>query len=51
MIDDAKLIEDGTCFHADICVIGGGAAGISLALEFLWQDRSVLVVESGAFAS
>ena len=51
MIDDAKLIEDGTCLHADICVIGGGAAGISLALEFLWQDRSVLVVESGAFAS
>jgi choline dehydrogenase-like flavoprotein len=51
MIDDAKLIEDGTCFHPHICVIGGGAAGISLALEFLWQDHSVLVVESGAFAS
>ena len=51
MIDDAKLIEDGTCFHPDICVVGGGAAGISLALEFLWQDRSVLVVELGAFPS
>jgi choline dehydrogenase-like flavoprotein len=51
MIDDAKLIEDGTSVHADICIIGGGAAGISLALQFLWQDRSVLVVESGAVAS
>jgi choline dehydrogenase-like flavoprotein len=51
MIDDAKLIENGTSLHADICVIGGGAAGISLALEFLRQERSVLVVESGSWAS
>jgi choline dehydrogenase-like flavoprotein len=51
MIDDAKLIEDGTSLHADICVVGGGAAGITLALEFLRHDRAVLVLESGAFAS
>jgi choline dehydrogenase-like flavoprotein len=51
MIDDAKLIEDGTSLHADISIVGGGAAGITLALEFLRHERSVLVLESGAFAS
>src|SRR5512147_3296178 len=50
MIDDAKLIENGTPFHTDICIIGGGAAGISLAVEFLGHEYSVLIVESGAFA-
>ena len=49
MIDDAKLIDDGTSFRADICVIGAGAAGISLALEFVRQQHSVLVLEAGGF--
>jgi choline dehydrogenase-like flavoprotein len=34
-------------FHCDICIVGAGAAGIALALEFAGRDVQVLVVESG----
>lgn len=34
---------------ADICVIGAGAAGITLALEMAARKKSVLLVEAGAF--
>lgn len=30
---DAKEIEAGTTLEADVCIIGGGAAGIALANE------------------
>jgi choline dehydrogenase-like flavoprotein len=33
----------------DICIIGGGAAGISLALQFIDQQRPVVLLESGGF--
>ena len=32
---------------ADVCIVGAGAAGITLALEFLGTGHTVLVVESG----
>jgi choline dehydrogenase-like flavoprotein len=34
-------------FQYDICVIGAGAAGISLAMQFAGQDVQLLIVESG----
>jgi len=41
--DIEKIIE------SDICIIGAGAAGISMAMEFDKLGRSVLLVESGNF--
>lgn len=31
---DARTIESDTTLETDICIVGGGAAGIGLALEF-----------------
>ncbi|HEY1720280.1 MAG TPA: GMC family oxidoreductase [Magnetospirillaceae bacterium] len=47
MIDDARSIEDGAILDADICIVGAGAAGISLALQFSSASQSVLLLESG----
>jgi choline dehydrogenase-like flavoprotein len=47
MIDDASELSDGQSFDADVCVVGAGAAGITLALELAGTGLSVLLVESG----
>lgn len=47
MIDDAKTLADGTRLTADICIVGGGAAGITLALELSGSGRRVILLESG----
>lgn len=47
MIDDLRLQQDGTTFECDVCIIGAGAAGISIARRFLGGRQSVLVLESG----
>lgn len=47
MIDDAKSIATGTVLQADVCIVGGGAAGVTVALELLASGKSVLVLESG----
>ena len=46
------MIIDGTgrdseTFEADVCVIGAGAAGLTLALDLAKRGLSVLLVESG----
>lgn len=33
--------------QADLCIVGGGAAGIAIAREFIGTGRSIIVVESG----
>jgi choline dehydrogenase-like flavoprotein len=48
-IVDARTLEDGTRLEAAVCIVGAGAAGITLALELGAADRSVLLVESGGF--
>lgn len=49
MFADLRTLENGAEFEADICVIGAGPAGISLALEFIGTPTRVLLVESGGF--
>ena len=44
---DMAGLEDGQRLEADLCIIGAGAAGISLALQFIDQGLDVLLVESG----
>ncbi len=47
MIEDAQDLPDGTPLSAQICVVGAGAAGISLALALADERVEVLLLESG----
>lgn len=50
MIEDANDIATGASLDCDICVVGAGAAGIALALQFLRARRRVILLESGGAA-
>jgi len=45
-VDATGLTED-TIIDADLCIIGAGAAGISIAREFIGSTTRVAVLESG----
>jgi choline dehydrogenase-like flavoprotein len=47
MIEDFNEFHDGASITVDVCIIGAGAAGIALALEFLSTEFRVVVLESG----
>jgi choline dehydrogenase-like flavoprotein len=49
MFVDFRDAEDGLRIEADICVIGAGAAGITLARALAGSDIQVVVLESGGF--
>lgn len=49
MFTDLNEYAQGEEIEADICVVGAGAAGISLALEFVDTSKSVLLLESGNY--
>lgn len=47
MIRDLLDGPDGTVVDADVCVVGGGAAGIALALRLVGSKLRVAVLEAG----
>jgi choline dehydrogenase-like flavoprotein len=47
MFDDARTLPDGTGIDADLAIIGGGPAGITLAREFAGGRIRVCLVEAG----
>jgi choline dehydrogenase-like flavoprotein len=47
MIEDSSQLADGAVVTADVCIIGGGAAGICIAQEMDGSTQSVLLIESG----
>jgi choline dehydrogenase-like flavoprotein len=47
MIVDSRKIPTGTNIQADLCIIGAGAAGITIAREFLNHPSRVVLLESG----
>ena len=47
MILDADAIPHGARLRADVCVVGGGPAGISLALALCGHGLRVILLESG----
>jgi choline dehydrogenase-like flavoprotein len=49
MILDARNIPDGQVLETDVCIIGAGAAGITLAREFRNKRFRVILLESGGF--
>lgn len=46
---DARTLDPGTLIEGDLCIIGAGAAGISMALEWLPSARKVILLEGGGF--
>ncbi len=48
MFIDAHSIPAGTLIESDICIVGGGAAGIAMAREFLSSPLRVTLLESGS---
>jgi len=47
MFTDARLVPAGTVIETDLCIVGGGAAGITLAREFINSGIRVTLLESG----
>jgi choline dehydrogenase-like flavoprotein len=47
MITDARRLPGGTVVPCELCVVGGGAAGISIALEFIHGPGRVVLLEGG----
>jgi len=47
MIIDFSELENGQVIDTDICIVGAGAAGITIAKEFIGTRYKVLVLESG----
>lgn len=47
MLIDARSLPDGEVINTDICIVGAGACGIALALEFIDAPFRVSLLESG----
>jgi len=47
MIIDARSMPDGTTVEAEVCIVGAGAAGITLANELAGHGVGVILLESG----
>ena len=46
---DARRLENGTLIEGDLAIVGAGAAGITLAMEWVGRGRKVLLLEGGGF--
>lgn len=46
---DARTLEPGAALEGDLCIVGAGAAGITLALEWIGRRERVLLLEGGGF--
>jgi choline dehydrogenase-like flavoprotein len=49
MVLDGRSLTDGHTVEADVCIVGAGAAGITLAREFVGAPFRVCLVEGGGF--
>lgn len=49
MHTDGRQLPDNTLVEGDVCIIGAGAAGISIALEWLNTKHNVILLEGGGF--
>lgn len=44
---DARTLPNGSVLEADLCIVGAGAAGITMALEWIGSRHKVLLLEGG----
>lgn len=47
MIIDARSVPNGTILDTEVCIVGAGAAGITIAREFINSPFRVTLLESG----
>jgi choline dehydrogenase-like flavoprotein len=47
---DAKALPDQSVIEGDVCIVGAGAAGISIALDWVNSNSKVILLESGGFS-
>ena len=47
MFIDARTLTENTIIETEVCIVGAGAAGITLAREFIGQPFRVCLLESG----
>jgi choline dehydrogenase-like flavoprotein len=46
---DARTLANGSLIEGDLCIVGAGAAGITLAREWIDAGHRVLLLEGGGF--
>ena len=51
MIVDSRSVPQGSDLETDVCIVGAGAAGITLAREFSGREFRVALLESGSLTS
>lgn len=49
MLCDARRTDEGQVLQSTVCIIGGGPAGLTLALEFEKRGIDAIVLESGGY--
>ncbi|MEP5338170.1 MAG: GMC family oxidoreductase [Algibacter sp.] len=49
MYIDARKLENDSLIEGDICIVGAGAAGISIALEWINTPYDIILLEGGGF--
>jgi choline dehydrogenase-like flavoprotein len=49
MHTDARTLPNGTVLEGDLCIVGAGASGITIAREFANSPLKVLLLEGGGF--
>ena len=46
---DARQLENNSTIEGDICIIGAGTAGISIALDWINTPHKLILLEGGGF--
>ena len=46
---DTRQLDDGSIIEGDICIVGAGPAGISMALEWINSPHKIILLEGGGF--
>ena len=49
MYTDARTLENNSLIEGDVCIVGAGAAGISMALDWINTPYKVILLEGGGF--
>lgn len=46
---DARQLDDHSIIEGDICIVGAGAAGLTMALQWIGSPYKVILLEGGGF--